>query len=68
MGTVLRRPEFLRDLRSIWQFIASDSETRADGFVLELENATDCSPTIQASGLNSFPDTRRCGFSPTAAI
>lgn len=37
MGTIVRRPQFLEDLRNIWQFIARDSESRADGFVLELE-------------------------------
>lgn len=37
MGRILRRPQFVEDLRAVWNLIAQDSEDRADAFVLELE-------------------------------
>jgi len=37
VGLIIRRPQFIEDLRNVWDFIARDSERHADAFVLELE-------------------------------
>jgi toxin ParE1/3/4 len=37
LGRILRRPQFIEDLRAVWDFIVRDSEERADAFILELE-------------------------------
>ena len=37
MGRILRRPQFVEDLRTVWDFIARDSMDRADAFVFDLE-------------------------------
>ncbi|MDX3930139.1 MAG: type II toxin-antitoxin system RelE/ParE family toxin [Shinella sp.] len=53
VGTIIRRPQFINDIRNVWEFIARDSEERADIFLLELEQR------YRALADNPFPGVQR---------
>lgn len=55
MVTLLRRPQFVEDLRGIWRFIARDDETQADRFVRELEKRYRMLAENPALGAARFP-------------
>ncbi|MDP9836690.1 toxin ParE1/3/4 [Neorhizobium huautlense] len=55
MGVIIRRPQFRQDIFDIWTFIARDSETEADRFVLELEKRYRTLSENPAIGIRRFP-------------
>ncbi|MBW9087519.1 type II toxin-antitoxin system RelE/ParE family toxin [Rhizobium wenxiniae] len=55
MATLLRRPQFVEDLREVWRFIARDDETQADKFVFELEKRYRMLAENPALGTARFP-------------
>lgn len=55
MNTILRRPQFLEDLRDAWFFIAKDSEVNADRFLLELERRYTLLANNPSIGPTRFP-------------
>lgn len=55
MSTILRRPQFLRDLRAAWLFIAKDSEVNADRFLIELEKRYMLLADNPSVGARRFP-------------
>lgn len=55
MSTILRRPQFVRDLRAAWLFIAKDSEVNADRFLIELEKRYMLLADNPSVGARRFP-------------
>ncbi len=55
MGTILRRPQFIRDLRDTWLFIARDSEVNADKFIFALEKRYMMLADNPSLGARRFP-------------
>lgn len=55
MSTILRRPQFVRDLRAAWLFIAKDSEVNADRFLIELEKRYTLLADNPSVGARRFP-------------
>jgi toxin ParE1/3/4 len=55
MSTILRRPQFVEDIRDIWHFIARDNHAQADRFVLELEKRYTLLADNPALGAARFP-------------
>ncbi|WP_313195035.1 type II toxin-antitoxin system RelE/ParE family toxin [Shinella zoogloeoides] len=65
MGRIFRRPQFLEDLRTVWDFIARDSEDRADAFVFELERRyrmLSDNPLVGPQRFPRYPDMRMFPF------
>ncbi|MBC7151810.1 MAG: type II toxin-antitoxin system RelE/ParE family toxin [Rhizobium sp.] len=61
MGTVVRRPLFIRDLRDAWAYIAQDNPDAADRFVRELERRyalVSDNPSIGSARFARHPDVR----------
>jgi len=54
-GRIRRRPQFVEDIRDIWNFIADDSPERADGFVFELEKRYQALALSPFLGVARFP-------------
>jgi toxin ParE1/3/4 len=55
MGVILRRPQFISDLRQVWSFIAKDNEVYADRFVRELEKRYVLLSKNPSLGVRRFP-------------
>jgi toxin ParE1/3/4 len=55
LGHILRRPQFIEDIRDVWGFIARDNEKRADDFVLELEKRYQMLAYNPLLGVKRFP-------------
>lgn len=55
MGRILRRPHFVKDIHAVWDFIARDSEERADAFLQELEGCYRLLSDTPQLGPKRFP-------------
>ena len=65
MGRILRRPHFLAYLHAVWDFIAPDSEERADAFLYELEQRyrlLSDNPELGPKRFPKYPDMRLFPF------
>jgi toxin ParE1/3/4 len=65
LGRILRRPRFIADLRTVWNFIAKDSGERADAFVFELEQryrVLSDNPLLGPKRFPRYPDMRLFPF------
>jgi len=61
MGTVVRRPLFIQDLRDAWTYIAQDNPAAADRFVRELERRYKLisdNPSMGSARFPRHPDVR----------
>ncbi|MGK6316822.1 type II toxin-antitoxin system RelE/ParE family toxin [Neorhizobium sp. DT-125] len=56
MGLIIRRPQFVEDLRDVWDFIARGSERHADALVLELEKRYLTLSENPFPGVQRFPN------------
>jgi toxin ParE1/3/4 len=52
---ILRRPQFVQDLREVWSFIAKDSDVHAEKFVRELERRYVLLSENPSLGVPRFP-------------
>ena len=55
-GRIERRPQFVEDIRGVWEFIARDSFERADAFIVELERRYEALATSPFLGVSRFPN------------
>ncbi|WP_197032568.1 type II toxin-antitoxin system RelE/ParE family toxin [Rhizobium sp. CF080] len=55
MGQISRRPQFIEDLREVWDFIAKDSQDQADAFILQLEKRYQNLADNPHLGVRRFP-------------
>jgi toxin ParE1/3/4 len=61
VSTLLRRPQFIEDIRDVWHFIARDNQGQADKFVQELEKRyllLADNPAIGAARFSKYPTIR----------
>lgn len=64
-GTIRRRRQFLLDALDAWNFIAKDSEIRADDFALRLEDRAQIfadNPFLGVTRFPKFPNLRLFTF------
>ncbi|WP_439627585.1 type II toxin-antitoxin system RelE/ParE family toxin [Shinella sp.] len=65
MARILRRPQFVEDLYTVWEFIARDTEERADAFIRELEqryHMLSDNPHLGPQRFPKYPDMRMFPF------
>lgn len=64
MGRIVRRPQFKEDLFEVWDYIAKDSEKRADAFLVELEARISLLSEALLIGVQKLPNFPRLRVSP----
>lgn len=55
MGQISHRPQFIEDLREVWDFIAKDSQDQADAFIFQLEKRYQNLADNPQLGVRRFP-------------